>query len=147
MYLINGIAPEWPCLFRCLTGQTHPALEWPNKNIKILFLWKIKNRLGNDNLLFKNYIFNKDNSKRGQNTWRCTNRRCAIVGEVVDDEFRILNGEHNHDNDYDKIKKLKLIEAIKIQHVKIKSVILKLLHNQLWICKQTKYKKFQNLKV
>jgi hypothetical protein len=73
---------------------------------------KIRNRLQNENLIHKNYLFNKETRSLKKNEWRCKNRNCKVVGSINFENFFIIIGIHNHDNFANKIAALKAIQTI-----------------------------------
>lgn len=74
---------------------------------------KYCNRLKNDNIIFENFIFNRDNRNRDSKFWRCNDRKCTARGYINDKDEFVLNGVHNHEFEKLKITKIKTLEEIR----------------------------------
>ena len=61
----------------------------------------------------QNYIFNfRSNDTDGGEIYRCQNRRCRAHIKVIDESITLFS-DHSHPNSENKIKKIKLVQAMR----------------------------------
>lgn len=74
----------------------------------------IKNQRKNDNIISNGYMYNKDNRTDALNKWRCSYRKCKVVGCIGDDDVFTFTGQHLDKQNLEKMNvKTKMCELNK----------------------------------
>lgn len=73
----------------------------------------IKNQSGGENLIYDDYIYNKDKKLKEKTRWRCQSRDCTSDLFVMENEDILVDRVHNHPPNNSKILKIKALNLLK----------------------------------
>lgn len=82
----------------------------------------IKNQKGKENLVFKNYIYNLHTKHKEHTIYRCQNRKCKARIKIYENKEPILIKEHTHEEDKEKILRIKANNTIKERSLSTKEL-------------------------